>query len=406
MSATAPLAAQKQVIPTAGPVRRWIEPWYGAYAILGALASGLAAILIPLAISTHGGSSTEIGGAIAAQNIGALAAPIWGSLADRSKAYRVIFFLGFVIIGFGFAIFTLFQGAETWLAGAFFIGFGTAASNTVASLFIVEFTPAAEWGLRISWLQTFNGAGSVIGMLLAGLFAPRMGMLLSALLVFPAIAIGGKGLPVPAARRHHFGHIQRDALSRLVRRMEPATASVISHIHRPRLRDFALFGSAMRSAFGVFLSGWFVFSLAVSAFSTLYPVLMKSSFDMAASRSSALIAIVTAFSIPLYNLAGRLVSRFGPGAMLAVGIGSRAVALIGLGLVALWHAPGGMAIPVIALFALFQGVWPLLSVAANDLAAATAPFGEGSAMGFFNAAAAIAVSIRSEPPAVSVRGRP
>ncbi len=385
-----PLAAQKQVIPTRGPVGRWIEPWYVAYAILGALASGIAAILIPLMVNTHGGSSTEIGSAIAAQNIGALAAPLWGSLADRSKAYRGIFFIGFMIIGLGFLAFTLFQGAEAWLAGAFLIGFGTAASNTVASLFVVEFTPAAEWGLRISWLQTFNAGGSVIGMFLAGMLAPRTGMLLSALLVLPAIAIGGKGLPVPAARQRPFSHIHRDALARLVRHMEPATASVISHIHRPRLKDLALLGTAMRSAFGVFLSGWFVFSLAISAFSTLYPVLMKNSFDMPVSRSSALIAIVTALSIPFYNLAGRLVSRFGPGAMLAVGIGARSVALIGLGIVALGRPAGGGAIDVILLFALFQGIWPLLSVAANDLAAATAPFGEGSAMGFFNAAAAIA----------------
>jgi len=33
-------APGRQVIPVKGPVHRWIEPWYLAYAILGALASG------------------------------------------------------------------------------------------------------------------------------------------------------------------------------------------------------------------------------------------------------------------------------------------------------------------------------------------------------------------------------
>jgi hypothetical protein len=31
----------RQVIATRGDISRWIEPWYVAYAILGALASGL-----------------------------------------------------------------------------------------------------------------------------------------------------------------------------------------------------------------------------------------------------------------------------------------------------------------------------------------------------------------------------
>src|SRR5215469_4619357 len=83
-----------QVIAVHGSFWRWIEPWYGAYAILGALASGLAALLIPLVIEREGGSATAIGAAVAAQNIGAVSAPIWGELADRGKAYRVIFFSG------------------------------------------------------------------------------------------------------------------------------------------------------------------------------------------------------------------------------------------------------------------------------------------------------------------------
>jgi hypothetical protein len=52
-------APGRQVIPVKGPVHRWIEPWYLAYAILGALASGLAVILIPLVVTNSGGSSDE-----------------------------------------------------------------------------------------------------------------------------------------------------------------------------------------------------------------------------------------------------------------------------------------------------------------------------------------------------------
>ena len=79
--ADAPLA-EHEVIATRGNVHRWIEPWYGAYAILGALASGLAVISIPLVITAGGGSATVIGSTIAAQNIGALFAPFWGTVAS------------------------------------------------------------------------------------------------------------------------------------------------------------------------------------------------------------------------------------------------------------------------------------------------------------------------------------
>jgi hypothetical protein len=61
---------ERQVIAIKGPVHHWIEPWYLAYAILGALASGLAAILIPLVVTNSGGSSTQLGAAIATLNRG------------------------------------------------------------------------------------------------------------------------------------------------------------------------------------------------------------------------------------------------------------------------------------------------------------------------------------------------
>jgi MFS family permease len=363
-TASAPQTPAREVIATDN-IKRWIEPWYGAYAILGALASGLAVIAIPLVVTDGGGGATEIGTAIAAQNIGALFAPVWGTIADRTKAYRAIFFLGFILIGLGFLALSAFGGLAAWAGGAFLIGFGTGASNTVASLFVVEFTPPAEWGPRISWMQTFNAAGSVLGMALAGLLAPRLDTLLAALLVIPAIV-------------------------HLLHRSGPNAASVVAAVHRPRMGELLnTLRTAMRTGFGLFLAAWFLFSLAVSSFASLYPVLMAKSYGIEVAQSALLMSIATALSIPLYNYAGRLVTRRGPAFTLGIGIGGRMLGLAGLGAVAFMHVGWAM-LPVILLFGLYQGIWPLLSVAANDLAAGLAPFGEGAAMGLFNAAAAIA----------------
>ena len=385
--------ANRQVIPVQGPIRRWVEPWYLSYAILGALASGLAVILIPLVVTRFGGTATHVGAAIAAQNVGALFAPLWGWSADRTHAYRGIFFGGFVLIAFGFLGFTLVHDTSAWLLSAFLVGFGTGASNTVACLFVVEFTAKSEWSERISWLQTFNALGSVVGMALAGLLEPRMGTLLSALLVIPAIMIGGWGLPVPGGPLHFpQPHLLGAELAHMLRRGGPNAISVLAHLHRPRRSDIAVLRVAFTSAFGIFLVGWFFFSLGISAFSSLYPVLMTKSFEITVTTSSMLMSVATAISIPLYNLAGRLATRYRPIQVLAIGIGGRIVALAGLAIVA-YTQPSFSFVPVLLLYGLFQGIWPLLGVTSNDLAADLARFGEGTAMGLFNAVAAIASAL-------------
>jgi len=375
-----------QMMAIKGPVHHWIEPWYLAYAILGALASGLAAILIPLVVTNSGGSSTQLGIAIAALNVGALFAPIWGWAADRSLAYRAIFFSGFMLIAAGFLGFTVMHGFGAWLVSAFLVGFGTGASNTVASLFVVEFTPESEWSQRISWLQTFNALGAILGMAIAGLLQPAFGTFVAALLVIPAIIVGGWGLPVPRSAFHiprlrlHARHV-----AHLARRGGPNAVAVVGHIHRLRLFIF-------NSAFGVFLGSWFFFSVGISSFSSLYPVLMLRSFGVGVATSSMLMSIATLVSIPLYNLAGRLSLCHGPVQLLSAGICARMIALVTLGVVAYLH-PSSPAVPALVAFGLFQGIWPLLSVASNDLAAELAPIGEGTAMGLFNAAAAAASAL-------------
>ena len=224
-----------------------------------------------------------------------------------------MFLSGFLFIALGFLGFAFTKGTGVWLASSFLIGFGTGASNTVASLFVVEFTPAAEWSRRISWLQTFNAIGCVLGVAGAGLLRPQLGMLASAFLVVPALIVGGIGLPVPGGPFHMPTlEVERAQLARLVRRVEPLSSSVITHLHRFHFRDLKALRAAFMTGFSVLLASWFFFSLAVSAFFSLYPVLMLKSFGMAVAKSSLLMSVATALSIPLYNIAGNLASGADP----------------------------------------------------------------------------------------------
>src|SRR5262249_5559952 len=120
--------SNRKVIPVQAPIH-WVEPGDLSYAILGAPDSGLAVIVILLVVTVSGGTAAHVGAATAAEDSGALFAPLWGWIADRSRAYRGIFFGGFVLIAFGFLGFTLVvHDISAWLLSAFLVGFGTGAS--------------------------------------------------------------------------------------------------------------------------------------------------------------------------------------------------------------------------------------------------------------------------------------
>jgi MFS family permease len=384
---------ERRIIPMEGALRRWVRPWYVAYAILGVLASGLAAILIPLVIDAAHGSAGQIGLVVATLNVGVLFSPFWGMIADRTKAYRLVFLAGFLLLAAGFSVFGVLSGSAAWFVGAFVIGLGVGAANTVAGLFIVEFTPKAEWNQRISWLQTFSALGQISGLLLAGLLMPRPGMLLGAALVLPAMLFAGRGLPVPGGRFHlPQVRLHRSDIGNVVRLGEPLASSLFHHLYLPRSVHLASLRPAFSSPFGAFLVGWFMLSIASSAFFSLYPLLMAKGFGISPASCSTLYAASAALSIPLYNFAGRWAVRFGPARVLLAGLGARLIAFSGLAAVAFLHPPF-VALCVVVLFALMQGVWPLLAVASTDMAAALATFGQGAAMGLFNATAAIASAL-------------
>ena len=68
--------------------RRWVEPWYLSYAILGCTMGGMFPILIPLLALKRFSSACHVGLVMAAFNLGGLMAPIWGSVADRYRIHR------------------------------------------------------------------------------------------------------------------------------------------------------------------------------------------------------------------------------------------------------------------------------------------------------------------------------
>lgn len=62
-----------------------METWYLAYALLGAAVGGMLPIIIPLLALKRFGGAVQVGFVMTAYNLGGLAAPFWGRIADRHR---------------------------------------------------------------------------------------------------------------------------------------------------------------------------------------------------------------------------------------------------------------------------------------------------------------------------------
>src|SRR5262249_9516154 len=87
-----------------GTWRQWIEPWYLAYALLGAAVGGVVPIVVPLMVHRTG-TLAATGLVMAAFNLGGLTAPLWGGLADRYRLHRVLLVGGFLLTTLGLVAF-------------------------------------------------------------------------------------------------------------------------------------------------------------------------------------------------------------------------------------------------------------------------------------------------------------
>ncbi len=385
-----------------GP-RRWLEPWYGSYAMLGAVSSGLIPVLLPLMMEAISHSLATVGYVVGAFNLGALTSPFWGNLADRRKIYRPIFFGGFILEMAALVAFPLAPGLLGWLPIALLMGTGSAAVATCATLFVVEFHPREQWTPRIGWLQTFNGTGQVAGLLLAGMFAAvsyRLGLWTGAGMLAVGLALGfmsaprsgvksgGKPLLTAGSNQRGLG-LQFNELARFSR-VELLGGGLLKHFHVLNVAALKNLPKLLPTRFGRFILSWFFLFLGVAGFFAYFPLFMRTSFGVAPATTSLAYAIAAGGGVMLYNLAGQWALRFGAERIYFLGRAARLVGfLLLLGLMAL--QPGAAATgAALTGFALVVLSWPVISVTGTELTSDLSPISQGAAQGLNNAANAVA----------------
>jgi MFS family permease len=388
----------RNTVATGKPSVRWPEylaPWYLAYLILGVINSGMLPFLLPLAVAAGGYDLDSIAYVIGAYNIGLLPAPLFGVLAERNRLFRPVFFGGFLALSCGLGLIAHASQLGGWIVLAGLCGLGVGAVATVAPLFVVDFAPKAEWNPRIGWLQGFNGAGQLAGLLLAGLIARGPladGFWLAAVLSAVALVVGRIGLPADGGRPRT--RLPPVAWGRLMSGFQsgPPMGGLLQYSHHLQAAVLRRLRRPLGGEFSRFVLAWAALNFGVAPFFAYYPLMMKKSYGIVPTTTALLYALSAAVGVGLFVLAGHVTQRRGPRFVFRVGLALRTA---GFGVLAVLIFALPAAMPAIAMsgFALVMLAWPVLSVSGTGLAASLTPIGEGAAMGMLAASNAMATVI-------------
>ena len=126
--------------------RRLLEPWSAPFALINGSAVGLVPILLPIDAARYG--IGHVGLVMGAFNLGALAAPAVGMLADRYRAHRLLATACAALSAVSLWLFPVAAEPLQPLLGLA-NGAGFAGAVTVANLLIVERRPKDEWNQRL-----------------------------------------------------------------------------------------------------------------------------------------------------------------------------------------------------------------------------------------------------------------
>ena len=360
------------------------EPWFAAYTLVGAVAAGLAPLLLPLWVS-RSGNAAHVGLVMAALSLGQLSAPLWGQLADKRRWHRQLFVSGLLLAGLALSGAALSRDPYLLATESFALGLGIAVTTTVANLFIVERYPQESWSARLGALQTAYALGQVGGLVVAGLLSTlHLGLALAFTALLPFTALGfSRRLPTMSALAERPGlHVPVHL------RVEPLFASLAHAYHLRHWFGALRHLKTLPPTFARLLLLWLTVIAGSSFIFAFYPLLLAQRYDLATSLVAWGYAGAVALGLLLYTPVGRWAERYGASRVLRLGILLRLGATLGLSALELFPL-AHRASPALLLFAVLVLAWPLHSVTGTTLAA-NAGLPQGEALGLFSASGALA----------------
>jgi predicted MFS family arabinose efflux permease len=242
----------------------------------------------------------------------------------------------------------------------------------------------------VGWLQTFYGIGQAAGLGLAAFLQarPELGLLVSAGLMAPGMVLGARKLPPPD--KHH--KPERTDFSRSLHRPPRTVYSILHRYEGTISNNLKRLYQEWHSQFGVYIVGWFFVMLATWLIGALYPLLMKSAFNLSYSMSSVYYAAGAVIGIFAYTPAGTLGKKIGNGWIVIIGTVMTLVSIAALATLSYINSGFNQwLVPV--MYVLIPIAWSPLIVGGTAWVAQLATFEEGEALGLYNATTAVAAVI-------------
>lgn len=334
---------------------RAVEPWYGAYLLLGVVGAGLLPIAVPVLVEGRSGLRAA-GAVVAALVAGQWAAPLWGRLADRGRLHRGALVGGLLAGAGALAVLAAARPTGLAVAAALVAGVALAAPAAAASLLVVERHPPDGWDLRLRLLQSLYAVGGVAGLLGAGLLASTSGVALQvgAGALLAAAAVGLAAPRALGARASVGGRRRRARLpSPPGSPGEWARADPGRHVPhlrhaRPRPRP------SVRVAERRHLASWGLASAGAGGVFALYPLLLRDGFGIPVVTAAAVLAAAALVAVVGRPATARAVAGAGAGRALRWALVLRALVVLALA------AAPGLGVPdpaVLALVAIAAVCW-------------------------------------------------
>ncbi|MGN6125947.1 MAG: MFS transporter, partial [Humibacter sp.] len=291
--------------PTASSTRtaHSFEPWMLSNIVSGAVMSGFLVLLIPPFITHVTGSAARAGVVFAVIALSAMTGPVFGRIADRYSAHRIVYTLSFVGMGLAFGLLALDGSNDVYspIAGVL-LGTSLSAKGSVGSGFLVG--SGLPGPVQAKQLTVFNllmfGGQIVGGLLVALLSAIDLGYSGEFGIAAALIAVGAvytwftTGTPERRVRAvADDGRRRRTAVVAAAPNTEPAAdAQIPDTTARPSLRQ------TLGSPFGALMLVIALGGVCMAMLSSQIANILPAVFGISPAVTGILIAVAGALGIP------------------------------------------------------------------------------------------------------------
>lgn len=362
------------------------ELWYLISFFFGFVWPAMFFVLAQTYVLDVTGSAANAGLIMGVIGLGALAAPVFGGLADRYQAHRPIQILSFAMVIVGMLVMGFAEDELFFSLAAILVGLGLAPASMINTVYVVAagLSPEAE-ARTLAWVQRMMFAGVILGgFAIAGLLQlQKQGQVSYAtLFVISAAAMGLALLLTITSTSGVAERVRKQAAKRVEQANEAAPPGKFS------------LGDIFKSTFGLALLVIFLNHLGWMGIAGQYTNFLKGAFGIDPSISSSINSIAVFLSLFVIGFTGKWMGSSGPVPVLSAGMLGRIISAGALALIGwMLGGPGGaIALPLLVWVAL-RLINPFTEMGNPVLAARTAVGGAAQAQAVMIAVFALAISL-------------